>query len=286
MPDTPPLPSPPLPQRNSSLGSNVQRKVTGVYRTIKSRIRADEGDQEPDEAPLPQLPPLPRSQVPLPSDRFLANAALQARNAALEKELAESQEESERSRRRVVNTEKELEDHKLQLRRQCAETDALEEQIQSQNPLVNLDSVSADPYYFLQIGSHSLSSAEVGIYSPHRQNSNSENGEDQTIEVMLPGHQGRFLISFSDPRESIPYQLPEIVPQTLSGFGDLLTRISVERSYNTVSKSGHGVAELEGEPSFLTATEMVGRDDAFRLFSWPTDPGCKVLRPDKETFRF
>jgi len=271
MPDTPPLPSPPLPQQNCSLGSNVRRKVTGIYRTIKSQIRANEGDQEPDEAPLPRLPPLPRSQVVLPSDRFLANAALQAQNTALEKQLAELQEEKERDRRRVVKTEKELGYHKLLLRRQFAETDALEQQIQSRNPLVNLDSVSADPYYFLQMAP-TASAAEVGIRSPHRQNSNSENCEGQSVEVMLPGHQGRFLISFSVPRESTPYQLPEIAPQTLSGFGDLLTR--------------SGVAELEGEPSFLTATEMVGRDDVFRLFSWPTDPSREVLRPDKETFRF
>jgi len=151
MPGTPPLPSPPLPQQNCSLGFNVRSKVAGIYRTIKSRIKADEGDQEPEEPPLPHLPPLPRSQVPLPSDRFLANAALQARNAALEKKFAELQEEKERDRRRVVKTEKELEDHKLQLRRQCAETDALEQQIQSRNPLVNLDSVGADPYCLLQM---------------------------------------------------------------------------------------------------------------------------------------
>jgi hypothetical protein len=241
MPGTPPLPSPPLPQQNCSLGFNVRSKVAGIYRTIKSRIKADEGDQEPEEPPLPHLPPLPRSQVPLPSDRFLANATLQARNAALEKELAELQEEKERDRRRVVNTEKELEGHKMQLRRQCAETDALEQQIQSQNPLVNLDSVSADPYYFLQVAA-TASSAELGIYSPHRQNPKSENDGDQIIEVMLPGHQGRFLVSFPDPQESSPYQLPEIAPQTLSRFGDLLTRIGVDGPHNTLYKSGHGTA--------------------------------------------
>jgi hypothetical protein len=281
IPGTPPLPSPPPPQRNCSLRANARRKVTSIYRTIKSQIRADKGHQEPDSAPLPRLPRLPRSQVPLPSERFLANAALQARNAALEKELAELLEESERDRRRVVRTEKELQGHKLQLRRQCAETDALEKQIQSQYPLVNLDSVGADPYYFLQIVP-TASAAEVGIRSPHRQNSNCENDGDQIIEIMLPGHQGRFLISFSDPQESFPCQLPEIAPQTLSGFGDLLTRISVNEPRNTVNESGNGVAELEGEPSFLTATEMVGRHEPVNLFSWPTDPSRKVLRPDEE----
>jgi hypothetical protein len=281
IPGTPPLHSPPPPQQNCSVGANVRRKVAGIYKTIKSRIRADEVDQEPDSAPLPRLPRLPRSQVPLPSDRFLANAALQARNDALERQLAELQEESERNRRRVVETEEELQDYKLQLRRQCAETDALEKQIQSRNPLINLDSASADPYYLLQMAP-TASSAEVGIRSPHRQNSNSENDGDQCIEVMLPGHQGRFLISFSDHQESVPYQLPEIAPQTLFGFGDLLTRIGVNEPRNTVNESGYGVAELEGEPSFLAATEMVGRHEPVKLFSWPIDPSREVLRPDEE----
>lgn len=64
--------TPPLPHRNCSLGANVRRKVAGIYASIKSRIRADEGDQKFEEPPLPPLPSLPRSRVPLPSDRFLA----------------------------------------------------------------------------------------------------------------------------------------------------------------------------------------------------------------------
>lgn len=129
---------PPLWHRNCSLRANAGRKVAGVYRNIKSRIRADDGDQILGEPPLP---PLPRSQVLLPSDRFLANATL-------EKELVELQEMRERDRRRAGKIEKELEDHKLQLRRQCAETDALKQQILSQNPLINFDSVVLIPTIF------------------------------------------------------------------------------------------------------------------------------------------
>lgn len=92
-----------------------------------------------------------------------------------------------RDQRRAVKIEKELEDHKRQLRRQRAETDASEEQTQSQKLLVNLDPVGAGSNYLLQVAPIA-SSAEVGIHSAHRQNTKSENDEDQTIEVMLPGH--------------------------------------------------------------------------------------------------
>lgn len=101
---------------------------------------------------------------------------------------------------------------------------------------------------------------------------------------MLPDRQGRFLISFSDPQENFHYQLPEIVPQTLSGFGDLLTRIGDNKSRNTVNNSGHGVAELEAEPSFLAVTEIVELYEAVKLFSWPTDPSREVLKTRRADF--
>ena len=54
-----------------------------------------------------------------------------------------------RDQRRAVKIEKELEDHKRQLRRQRAETDASEEHTQSQKLLVNLDPVGAGSNYLL-----------------------------------------------------------------------------------------------------------------------------------------
>ncbi len=144
----------------------------------------------------------------------------------------------------------------------------MEEQIQSQVPLINLNFVTADPYDLLQVSpTASLAEAPLGIHSPQGQILKSENYEDEIIEVMLPGHQGGFLITFSDPQESFPYYLPEIVPPSLSGFGDLLTRICVNGSHKAVNESGHAVAELQGEHSFLTATQIVGRDGDAKLFS-------------------
>jgi hypothetical protein len=78
----------------------------------------------------------------------------------------------------------------------------------------------------------------------------------------------------------------QIAPLTPAGFADLLTRFGVDEFHNTINQCGHGVAELEGEPSYLTATEMIRSDDTVKPFSWPTDPSRKVLRPDMKTFLF
>ena len=68
-----------------------------------------------------------------------------------------------RDQRRAVKIEKELEDHKRQLRRQRAETDASEEQTQSQKLLVNLDPVGAGSNYLLQVAPIASSAEVVSI---------------------------------------------------------------------------------------------------------------------------